>query len=95
MGISSSKNISNDYKENKVDNEYIKSKNIDIKNNSEEIIIDNNSYYTNSFHELHSEFINDNNNQDIEDIFTTYKIEFSTKSKTRRIIEKFNKDNIY
>ena len=77
-----------------------KTENIDIKKKDETINIENNSYYTNSFDEFDNTYLNINDlnesldEQDIEGIFSSYKVEFGTKSKTMRIIEQFNKDNL-
>ena len=84
-------------KENTLENLIKKTDNIEIKrnNNQNEIInIEQNSYYTNSFDDknlydytnLYDSFDED----DIKNVFAYYKVEFSTKSKTRHIIEKFN-----
>ena len=105
MGIGNSKSIEDEiFNEKIIDkeediNENIRSKNIDIKKNDDFIRIENNSYYTNSFDECDYNNYNNYNKydlyesldeQDIEGIFASYKVEFGTKSKTRYIIEKFN-----
>lgn len=104
MGIFNSKNNNNTIlidnnnctkgnitKENTLENPIKKTDNIEIKrnNNQNDIInIEHNSYYTNSFDDknLYDSFDED----DINNVFAYYKVEFSTKSKTRHIIEKFN-----
>lgn len=77
MGISNSKNFNN-----KFINENLNFKNIDIIENDNFILVENKPYYN----------ISDSLDQeDIEGIFATYKVEFGTKSKTMRIIEELNK----
>ena len=102
MGISNSKNIGDNFFNEDIivaDSENIKTENIDIKKNDNFIRIENNSYYTNSFDDLDNKFnnyyiVDSLDEQDIEAIFASYKVEFGTKSKTRRIIEKFNNEKI-
>lgn len=103
MGIFNSKNNAiinhnNNFTEENITKEYtlenhIKTDNIEIKrnNNQNEIInVEQIFYYTNSFDDKNLYDSLDEN--DIENIFASYKVEFLTKSKTRNIIEKFNKN---
>jgi len=106
MGIFNSKNNNNDIlidnnnfteenitKEYTLENHIKKTDNIEIKrnNNQNEIInVEQNSYYTNSFDDTN--LYDSLDKDDIENIVAYYKVEFSTKSKTRHIIEEFNKN---
>ena len=103
MGIANSKNIDSTFFNENIREDCesinVKTENIHIKKNDDFIRIENNSYYTNSFDDFDNkfdDFDNKFNNHyisdelDIEGIFASYKVEFGTKSKTRRIIEKFN-----
>jgi hypothetical protein len=98
MGIGNSKNIYDknvgieniDIKE--TDN-FIIIENIDIKKPNNFLKIENEPYYTKL---LDNNYINKYDmyeqldEQDIEGIFASYKVEFSTKSKTMHIIEELN-----
>lgn len=77
--------------------DFKKTENIDIKK-KDITDVEENSYYNNSFEDYNNKFNNSFicdslDDLDIEGIFASYKIEFGTKSKTRRIIEKFNNEN--
>tara|TARA_Y100001978_G_C23534999_1_gene356882 strand:- start:192 stop:500 length:309 start_codon:yes stop_codon:yes gene_type:complete len=97
MGTGNSKSIDNNFFNEDIiveDCVKIKTENIDIKKKEDIIDVENNSYYNNSFDDYDNKFNNSISDSlddlDIEGIFASYKIEFGTKSKTRRIIEKFN-----
>jgi hypothetical protein len=100
MGIGNSKNIYDknvgieniDIKE--TDN-FIIIENIDINEPNNFLKIENDPYYKKSLDNNHTIFnkydmYEQLDEQDIEGIFASYKIEFSTKSKTMRIIEELN-----
>lgn len=99
MGIGNSKSIDDNFFNEDIiveDCKNIKTENIDIKKKDDFISIENNSYYTNSLEECDNKFDDCNmsdslDEQDIEGIFATYKVEFGTKSRTMRIIEELNK----
>ena len=101
MGIGNSKNI---YDKNvgieniniKETDNFIIIENIDIKKPNNFLKIENHSrYYRQPLDNNHTIFnkydmYEQLDEQDIEGIFASYKVEFSTKSKTMRIIEKLN-----